>query len=1791
MSSPLHLPPLDGSLTVLPGFLDFHAEYNPDRPWAVYPWSGDVGSISFSELAKATHRLAHFLRPDASIQSRDIAVVLVNCDTVLYATVLMGIARAGMVPFPVSHRNSPEAITHLLRKSSCYRVLTQTSLKHLLSNAETAFSAEGLTLQIDELPELSKVYPKFAVGNGIAHDAKEALYPALPRPGNDELAMFIHSSGSTGFPKPIPLTQKIITQWVKNPMFVDGRRYRASWGSMALPTFHSMGILTQLMAPLIAGEPVGLYEPKSPAPPVVPSPQNLLDALRITGCNAVMTVPSFVEIWAESEETVKFLASLSMVVSIFLIHMLLLSARLIAAKFFGGGPLSAENGNKLVAAGVRLVSGYGATEAGPVAHPFDGFDADPSNPDAKTPEDWAWSRMPPLTSPRWVPQGDGTYELQFLTNENHQPSVENLPDAKGYATSDFIILSFSQYESSVGRKDDVIVLGSADLPIAGEKVVPIPQERYIASHPLIADVVMFGRGKSQVGILIDPVPEHAVSPGNKEEASKFIDEIWAYIEQANTEAPTFARIFKEMVVLTDPAKPLPRATKGNIVRNPALKLYAEEIEQLYETRESDLDLKTISCPEAWTPEGVESWLLDLTASVNHGASLQATLDIFEQGFDSLHATFLRNHIVNALRASEIPDIKTAAKLVDQNIVYANPTIQRLAAAVTSIVSTKAAGSHTAYQARLIEDFVVKYTANLPFVPQQAEVPKQNIIVFLTGSTGSVGSYLLASLLSDPRVAMVYAFNRPSKSSTNRQSASFEDRGLDSGLLNGIKYVPVTGDLSDDNFGLSKEVLEQIASSVTHVVHNGWRVDFNHALVSFESLIAGTRKLVDFCLSVGRPIRMLFTSSVGVANSWPGDRGLVPESPLSNPEFASDSGYSASKYVVEQILGKARVQGFEATSIRVGQVCGTDVSGAWNVTDWVPILVKSALTMGSVPDLNEPATWIPVDAVAGSFVDLMFSPRKLPVLVNLVHPRPVTWQQLVDAIGEELHVPISVLPMAEWLEKLEILAEDADPEVMDKVPAIKLLGFFRVTFSAQSSRPAFDTAKLQEFSDTMNTISPIGKQHAAMWIKTIFTPCGHVRSGGKTAVPGTNWRKWKVVFSNLFDTEMALATMSGMRVKDVEPPWHLSLTPSPLLDPCLPDDPILPMYIRNTDTGKPLQVADAQTLFIRFRTAGPLVSVHVNVDVGYESPACVLQFWDEEHAKYAKKSGAGIHPAFQEMHFTLQTYDPWNLYCCNLGSSIRSDTLRQEFAKFGSIIDTRVVRSGFPDAFGFISFKTREEAANAKRNLNWKTLDGRAISIRYHEPKSQAKIRPHPGARSSIMLFTTGEPSGHVPEFKSNGRPNSTFRPRPSTEELEKMKEKARARLQRSIAEGIEKKAKQMKEEALRQEEEKAKEVEQAEEAANEAEENLIQAKSAFEEATRLLNAAQARLTEAEQAAQQSTVDWERAIGELRLATENRRTAECEESQATQRREEAERKEREAGNDKSTSQDQAAYADQREEPEKEQDRTRAEEHDHQEEETEEEEARRHAAELEESRRKLEELRRQEETDKQEREAKRREAELAESRRRMAELEEEDRQRQREKKEAAEAAKRAKEERERLARQEEERKAREKREQKEREEDAARARLRAYYDAATREKHRCRTRDEALWRRTMPWNASKSVSRFKLVCKEFDEIKFSATQPLTFASVPWPTLHSPHEVTESDIEWQAVERFFQHLERVVDDSEYRTLVEKTHRRFHPDKWRSRGLLNTILDDITRKGIEDAGNIVAQALTPIWEKSRGK
>lgn len=123
------------------------------------------------------------------------------------------------------------------------------------------------------------------------------------------------------------------------------------------------------------------------------------------------------------------------------------------------------------------------------------------------------------------------------------------------------------------------------------------------------------------------------------------------MEEGNHIAPTFARIFKEMIIVTDPKRPFPRAAKGTIVRKQALALYEEDIENLYarllcilnkkliysfaryQTVDDSTDARGIAPPESWDSSTVEAWLSRHSSALHDGGLVEPTVDLFDQGFD------------------------------------------------------------------------------------------------------------------------------------------------------------------------------------------------------------------------------------------------------------------------------------------------------------------------------------------------------------------------------------------------------------------------------------------------------------------------------------------------------------------------------------------------------------------------------------------------------------------------------------------------------------------------------------------------------------------------------------------------------------------------------------------------------------------------------------------------------------------------------------------------------------------------------------------------------------------------------------------------------------------------------------------------------------------------------------------------------------------------------------------------------------------------------------------------------
>lgn len=302
-------------------------------------------------------------------------------------------------------------------------------------------------------------------------------------------------------------------------------------------------------------------------------------------------------------------------------------------------------------------------------------------------------------------------------------------------------------------------------------------------------------------------------------------------------------------------------------------------------------------------------------------------------------------------------------------IYANPNVEQLARVLYSIL--KGESEARTPRAEKIQNLVAKYTADIPACqsghPQSR--PESPSSIILTGSTGSLGSYLLYDLLKIPSVSKIYCLNR--SDAEFRQRKSFNEKGLNVDAEEWATKVEfLHASFGEPHFGLKEDEYENLLDSVDTIIHNAWKVDFNHSVESFEEThIKGVRRFVDFSLKSRCRAHIHFVSSIGAVGAWKSKmRPLMPELPFEDSSVMLEQGYGESKHVAERICFEAsRTSQVPTTIYRVGQVAGpTTSSGQWNPHEWLPTLVATSKAIGKIPNKlgSMEVDWIPV--VSGTF---------------------------------------------------------------------------------------------------------------------------------------------------------------------------------------------------------------------------------------------------------------------------------------------------------------------------------------------------------------------------------------------------------------------------------------------------------------------------------------------------------------------------------------------------------------------------------------------------------------------------------------------------------------------------------------------------------------------------------------------------------------------------------------------------------------------------------------------------------
>ena len=755
---------------------------------------------------------------------------------------------------------------------------------------------------------------------------------------------------------------------------------------------------------------------------------------------------------------------------------------------YTGGPLSPAAGDALSEV-TDVCQIYGQTETGVIAALV------------PTRENWSFFEFHPAYGQEMQLADEDVYEMVIprdLSRKWIRGVCHTFPDVEEWRMRDL----FKRHPSKPnlwrfhGRTDDILVLSN------GEKFNPVQMEGIIQGHTLVSGALIVGQGRFQAALLVEP--RQAV-----DDRESFVDDIWPVVQQANSEGPGHAKILRSKIIITSPDKPFSRAGKGTVIRGVTTKLYTDEIQSSYDNDVKGLKdvppldrIDKLATVSQWVHSCMALFFPDLKVSDGE--------DLFSHGLDSLQTV----ELVSGLKAG----LSAHARITDLDwlstkVVYQNPSVIALSKSLHDHLNSKKLqnGVMNSNREDIMAKLVDRYTQDL-FGKPKTKPPKRKskLSVVLTGSTGSLGTHLLQVLLDDPNVTRIYCLNR-SADAEQRHAANFAQRGLAArydlkrpqiilgplGIgceINPPKAEFLKVDFGYPTFGLTAKKYSQLTKDVDVIIHNAWKVDFNHSLESFEEThIRGVRNFIDWSTSSQRRPHIFFVSSISSVGNWcehfPEQR-FVPETPAIDYGVAQEIGYGESKHVSERILDIAAVQaGVPVTILRVGQIAGplaTD-GGEWNKTEWVPCLVKTSKTLGLIPDSIPDIDWIPVDNLANIVLELVHYgafnpiPSNKPRIYNLVNPNLAAWSSLIPTIRSRFGTEAKIVPTEEWIQALRNSKGDDKDELATK-PALKILDFYVGLAEAGGVlTQRYETGKGVEDSETMERLSGVKREWMEGWL--------------------------------------------------------------------------------------------------------------------------------------------------------------------------------------------------------------------------------------------------------------------------------------------------------------------------------------------------------------------------------------------------------------------------------------------------------------------------------------------------------------------------------------------------------------------------------------------------------------------------------------------------------------------------------------------------------------------------------------
>jgi acyl-CoA synthetase (AMP-forming)/AMP-acid ligase II len=298
------------------------AKAEPNKPIVSYPSSGiDYVDYTYRQLdvfaARLAQRYKAMIPQRSSSSDAEIVVGLLGPSNFEYFVSILALTKLGHTVLFLSTRISKDAYASLLQATGARHILIDESFRQTVEQVKEGFPS----LQVHTITEKTFDYP--LKDDELHTRFDKHLEPEIE---SKKVSWIIHSSGSTGIPKPIYQTHHAALN-----NYTSNLNLR---GFITLPLYHAHGI-SSVFRSIHSKKQIYIYNAALPL-----TQQNLLNIIHENDFQVIYGVPYALKILGETEEGIAALAKLKVVM-------------------FGGSACPDALGDRLVKNGVNLISHYG----------------------------------------------------------------------------------------------------------------------------------------------------------------------------------------------------------------------------------------------------------------------------------------------------------------------------------------------------------------------------------------------------------------------------------------------------------------------------------------------------------------------------------------------------------------------------------------------------------------------------------------------------------------------------------------------------------------------------------------------------------------------------------------------------------------------------------------------------------------------------------------------------------------------------------------------------------------------------------------------------------------------------------------------------------------------------------------------------------------------------------------------------------------------------------------------------------------------------------------------------------------------------------------------------------------------------------------------------------------------------------------------------------------------------------------------------------------------------------------